>query len=176
LILSCHIAAAQTQTSLRGQVTDQLGGAVAGATVTLVDSSNNEKTTTTNEQGIYVFSGIAAGTYFVRVLATGFALFQKETGAVDAGKRAVLDVKLTATIEKQKVTITSSDTPLSVDPEANQGAIILKGKDLDALPDDPDDLANALQAMAGASAGPNGGQLYIDGFSGGNMPPKEAIR
>ena len=30
--------------------------------------------------------------------------------------------------------------------------------------------------MAGPSAGPNGGQIFIDGFTGGRMPPKESIR
>jgi hypothetical protein len=53
---------------------------------------------------------------------------------------------------------------------------VLRGADLDALPDDPDDLAAALQALAGPSAGPNGGQIFVDGFTGGRMPPKEAIR
>jgi hypothetical protein len=33
-----------------------------------------------------------------------------------------------------------------------------------------------LSALAGPSAGPNGGQIYIDGFTGGNLPPKSAIR
>jgi hypothetical protein len=33
-----------------------------------------------------------------------------------------------------------------------------------------------LTALAGPSAGPNGGQIYIDGFSGGQLPPKSAIR
>jgi hypothetical protein len=44
------------------------------------------------------------------------------------------------------------------------------------LPDDPDEMAAALSALAGPSAGPNGGQIYIDGFTGGRLPPKEAIR
>ena len=44
------------------------------------------------------------------------------------------------------------------------------------MPDDPDELEAALQALAGPSAGPNGGQIYIDGFTGGRLPPKEAIR
>ena len=35
---------------------------------------------------------------------------------------------------------------------------------------------SAVQAMAGPSAGPNGGEIYIDGFTGGRMPPKESIR
>ncbi|HET7286765.1 MAG TPA: hypothetical protein VFI71_04815, partial [Pyrinomonadaceae bacterium] len=50
------------------------------------------------------------------------------------------------------------------------------GKDLDALPDDPDELAAALQALAGPSVGPNGGQIFIDGFTGGNLPSKDSIR
>ena len=33
-----------------------------------------------------------------------------------------------------------------------------------------------LQALAGPSAGPNGGQIYIDGFTGGQLPPKSSIR
>ena len=52
----------------------------------------------------------------------------------------------------------------------------MKGDDLDSLPDDPDDLAAALQALAGPSAGPNGGQIFIDGFTGGRLPPRSAIR
>lgn len=47
-------------------------------------------------------------------------------------------------------------------PAKQCGATVLKDKDLDALPDDPDELESALQALAGPSAGPNGGQIYID--------------
>ena len=50
------------------------------------------------------------------------------------------------------------------------------GSDLDALSDDPTQLATELQALAGNSAGPDGGQIYIDGFSSGQLPPKSSIR
>jgi uncharacterized membrane protein YgcG len=53
---------------------------------------------------------------------------------------------------------------------------VLSGKDLEALPDDPDELQSDLEALAGPSAGPNGGQLYIDGFTAGQLPPKSSIR
>src|SRR5208337_1619256 len=55
-------------------------------------------------------------------------------------------------------------------------AVVLSGKDLEALPDDPDELQSDLEALAGPSAGPNGGQLYIDGFTAGQLPPKSSIR
>ncbi|HSB09937.1 MAG TPA: carboxypeptidase regulatory-like domain-containing protein [Blastocatellia bacterium] len=175
-ILCASIVTAQAAASLRGQVTDELGGAIAGATVTISGANNVEKTATTNDQGIFAFSGLAPGRYFLRVIAGGFALYENEAVDVAAGRREPMNIKLAATIEKQKVTVNSDDSGVNTDPDANKSALVLKGKDLDALPDDPDDLAAALQAMAGPSAGPNGGQLFIDGFSGGTMPPKEAIR
>ena len=49
-------------------------------------------------------------------------------------------------------------------------------KELAALSDDPDELSQELQAMAGPGAGSSGGQIYIDGFTGGNLPPKSSIR
>ena len=61
-------------------------------------------------------------------------------------------------------------------PKTTPSAIVIKGKDLDALSDDPDELQNELNALAGPSAGPNGGQIYIDGFTGGQLPPKSSIR
>ena len=53
---------------------------------------------------------------------------------------------------------------------------MIKGKDLESLSDDPDELQSELEALAGPSAGPNGGQIYIDGFTGGQLPPKSSIR
>ena len=69
-----------------------------------------------------------------------------------------------------------STVAVSVEPDNNATALVIKGEDLASLPDDPDDLADALQALAGPAAGPNGGQIYIDGFTGGQLPPKSSIR
>ncbi len=75
------------------------------------------------------------------------------------------------------MTVQENATPaLSTDSSSNASAVVLRGADLDALSDDPDDLAADLQALAGPSAGPNGGSIFIDGFSGGQLPPKESIR
>src|SRR6202034_656865 len=77
---------------------------------------------------------------------------------------------------QQTVTV-SDDTPtVSVEADSNSNSLVIKGKDLEALSDDPDELSNELTALAGASAGPNGGQIYIDGFTGGQLPPKSSIR
>src|SRR5258707_8550895 len=72
--------------------------------------------------------------------------------------------------------VNSTSTQLDVSPQDNANSIILQGKDLEALSDDPDELSSELQALAGPSAGPNGGQIYIDGFTAGQLPPKASIR
>jgi hypothetical protein len=168
-------AAAQQPGSLRGTVTDEFGGVVVGATVTLAAEGGAERTATTNEEGVYAFAGVAPGRYTVRVGASGFAAYENAEVSVAAGKRESLDIKLSIALEQEEVSVTA-DQGVSTDAEANQSALVLKDKDLDSLPDDPDDLAAALQALAGPAAGPNGGQIYIDGFTGGAMPSKESIR
>ena len=58
----------------------------------------------------------------------------------------------------------------------NNNALVLRSETLDALPDDPDSLAAALKALAGPSAGPNGGELLVDGFAANQLRSKGSIR
>jgi hypothetical protein len=170
------VLAQQATGSLRGQVLDEFGAAIVGATVVVVDASGKEKTTKTNGEGLYVIAGLAPGKYTVSASAAGFALYQNtevDVAAVRGGQQ--LNITLKVTIEESRVTVTN-DQSLSTEPDNNAGALVLKGSDLEALPDDPDDLAAALQALAGPSAGPNGGQIFVDGFTGGRLPPLSSIR
>jgi hypothetical protein len=175
LTLSAVVAFGQGTGSLRGQITDEFGGIVVGATVTLVDAAGAERTATTNDEGVYLFDKLAAGTYTVRATTTGFGVFENTAVNITAGRREALDIRLSVVLENEDVTV-AADTPVSTEAENNQSALVIKGTDLDALPDDADELAAALQALAGPSAGPEGGQIFIDGFTGGRIPPKESIR
>lgn len=175
LISMNAVALAQAGGGVRGQVTDELGGAIVGATITAVDASGVEKTATTNEDGVYVFNNLPVGTYTVRAAAAGFAPFESQAVNVTGAQRETLDITLGITIEAEEVTV-AAEPAVSADPENNAGAIVIRGEDLEALPEDPDELAEALQALAGPSAGPNGGQIFIDGFTGGRLPPRESIR
>ncbi len=173
VILSAALAAAQqTRGTLRGLITDELGAAIVGANVTLTDASGAQKKTTTNGEGVYNFAGLTPGKYTLQAGAPGFATSEsKEVDITTA--RQTLDLTLRVTIE-EKVTV--QETPVSTEATNNANQTVIAGKDLDALPDDPDELAAALQALAGPSVGPNGGQIFIDGFTGGNLPSKDAIR
>jgi carboxypeptidase family protein len=169
--------AAQMRTAvLRGTVTDPSGAVVPGATVLLTLPSGTSLDTPTNQDGVYEFRGLPAGTYTVKAVAQGFALFTKENVTIAAGQIQKLDIPLRIEVTEEKVQVSESPTQLDVNPASNAGAIVLTGKDLEALSDDPDELAAELQALAGPSAGPNGGQMYIDGFTAGQLPPKSSIR
>jgi hypothetical protein len=161
--------------TIKGTLTDNSGAIIPGASVA-VQGGGSPKSTLTGNDGGYTFSGLAPGPYTVTVTFPGFAPFSRSV-AVASGRTVQLPISLALGSEKQEITVQGEAGPtVSVEPDNNATALVLKGEDLAALPDDPDDLSDALQALAGPAAGPNGGSIYIDGFSGGQLPPKETIR
>jgi Carboxypeptidase regulatory-like domain len=169
-------AAQNAAGSLRGQVLDPSGAAVGGAVVLVTTSDGTVMQATTNRDGIFEVHNLPPGKYGVKVIAESFALFEQQNIDVAAGPPVKLNVPLKIEEQRQKVEVTDSNTRVDISPENNASMVALKGKDLEALSDDPDELQAELQALAGPSAGPNGGQIYIDGFTGGQLPPKDSIR
>ncbi len=168
-------AFSQSAGSIAGQVTDTLGAIVVGATVTTVSADGKQKQAVTNGRGEYTISGLAPGKYEVKAIAPKFALYDNTDVTVTSGERNELIIVLMVAGLEESVDV-SNENKVTTDSDNNANATVIKDKDLDALPDDPDELQAALQALAGAAAGPNGGQIYIDGFTGGQLPPKDAIR
>jgi hypothetical protein len=172
ILTAALVAAQQARGTLRGLISDELGAAIVGANVTLTDATGAQKKTTTNGEGVYNFVGLAPGKYTLQAAAPGFAPSENKEIDVTTARQNV-DLTLRVTIE-EKVTV--AETAVSTEATNNANQTVIGGKDLDALPDDPDELAAALQALAGPSVGPNGGQIFIDGFTGGNLPSKDSIR
>jgi len=174
-LLASTWANAQSTGTIRGTMTDDSGAVIPAATVTIT-GNGGPRTAQTQADGSYTVTGLAPGAYHVRVNFPGFANFDRQV-TVAAGSTATVPIEMKVSAEKQEITVASENTSaISVEPDNNATALVLRGEDLAALPDDPDDLASALQALAGPGAGPNGGSIYIDGFSGGQLPPKESIR
>jgi hypothetical protein len=178
LIFWISVTALLAQTSagaLRGQVTDPSGAAIPGASVIMTPANGSPITVQSNGQGMYEFKTLSAGKYTLTVAAQGFSLYENDSVNV-ADQPLRLNVSLTIEVETQKVQVSDTAPTVDVNPSNNAGAIVITGKELEALPDDPDELQSDLQALAGPSAGPNGGQMYIDGFTAGQLPPKASIR
>lgn len=177
LLAAALSAVAQAPTAaLSGKVVDQTGAVIPQATVTVTASGGKQSTVTTDQAGGFEIPALTPGTYNVAAAAKGFAPFSKPGVELAAGQKQTLNVALQVQVQEEKVNVESEGTQLDVGAASNASSLIIKGKDLDALSDDPDELQNELQALAGPAAGPNGGQIYIDGFTGGQLPPKSAIR
>jgi hypothetical protein len=163
--------------TIHGHIADQTGALIPGAQVTITNSDGKVVgKATADSGGLYSVTGLASGSYIVKADFTGFAAFQSQPIAVAAGQIKRVDIAMAIQVEQQSVVVSDETPTVSVEAGANASSLVLKDKDLDALSDDPDELSNELQALAGPSAGPNGGQIYIDGFTGGQLPPKSAIR
>lgn len=162
--------------SLKGQVTDQNGAVVAGAKVTVRGPVGLVKTTTTDESGSYSFPGLPSGDYAIEASAPSLGLQAPVKITLRSGIQN-LNLHLSVLLPEQNITVQeNSRTAVSTDANSNASAQVLRGEDLDALADSPEDLQEALLALAGPSAGPSGGQIFIDGFSGGQLPSKDSIR
>jgi hypothetical protein len=167
-------ASAQQTGTIKGVLTDDSGAVIPAAVIT-VTGSGVKRSVQTQADGTYTVPGLAPGNYTVAAMFPGFGAIEKSVAL--NGNTVDLPISLTLAAERQQVTVAAESGPaVNVEPENNATALVLKDEDLAALPDDPDDLAAAIQALAGPGAGPNGGSLYIDGFSGGQLPPKESIR
>src|SRR5580658_9914528 len=164
--------------TLRGQVTDPSGAAIADANVVMTPAaiSSSPVTVQVNGQGLYEFKGLPAGQYSLTVVAQGFSVYENDNVVITTDQPLRLNVTMAIEVEQQKIQVSDTAPTVDVNPEGNAGAITISGKELEALPDDPDELLTDLQALAGPSAGPNGGQLYIEGFTAGELPPKSSIR
>jgi hypothetical protein len=173
--LSAIPAFAQGVGTIKGTVTDPSAAVVPNAAVH-VTGGGQTRDGKTDGQGQYTVS-VPPGQYSVQITAPGFVTAIQQNVAATTGPATPLDIALQIEASAAQVDVTAGAVgAVSVDPSQNAGAIVLSQADMEALPDDPDDLEAQLTAMAGPAAGPNGPQIFIDGFSGGQMPPKSSIR
>lgn len=179
--LPAQIPAASTSAttaaaSIRGTVADPDDAEIPGASITLSPASGRPITTTSQPDGTYTLHAVPSGTYSLTITMPGFATFVRQGIRVAGAAPLTINAKLAIQNAEQTVNVVATQAAVSVDQDANASATVLTGKDLDALSDDPDELSSELSALAGPAAGPSGGQIYIDGFTGGQLPPKSSIR
>src|ERR1700750_405582 len=169
-------SAQQASATVRGVVADPENAVIPGATVTLTPASGKALITQSQSDGTYVLRNVPPGTYSVTVTMQGFASYVKQGVRITAGQALNLDMQMAIQQAQPEVNVKAQAAQVSVDADSNASSTVLKGKDLDALSDDPDELSSELTALAGPAVGPNGGQIYVDGFTGGQLPPKSSIR
>ncbi len=168
------VAAVAQATEIRGRITDPSSAPVSGARVAIAGPV--KRSTRSNGKGEYSFADLPVGRYSLAATAPQLSLptpilFTLETTPL------TLDIELKVSVITQSVNVEeSAANAVAADTRNNPAALVLRGEDLDMLGDKPEDLISDLMALAGPSAGPNGGAIFIDGFSGGQLPSKDAIR
>lgn len=168
------VLSAQTS-ALNGHVLDESGAVVPGARVTLTGPGGSVKTALSGKDGAYAFIDLAPGDYSITAAAPQLLAPQMNLALRPGVQSLNLQLRIAATAAE--ITVNADPGPaVSTNASSNASATVVTGSDLDSLADDPDDLEADLQALAGPTAGPDGNEIFIDGFSGGQLPPKQSIR
>ena len=157
--------------SIKVVVLDQTGAAIVGATVSVVPanaaSGTEAKSAAANEQGEATIDRLAPGKYIAQIESVGFETKQIADITVRRGRQERREIQLPIAGYVEEVEVTRDKTDQNI---ADNFSTALTQDQIDALPDDEDEMASQLEQMAGPGA-----VLRVNGFSGGRLPPKSQI-
>ena len=166
-----RLGAAEGGVSLSGRITDQTGAAIPRAVLRL-EGNGARSSETADGLGRYRFDRLPPGSYSLTASARGCILPEPRRLELAASKNLTVNLVLRVSFPRQEVTVDTEAGRTGLDLDTAVGTQILRGEELDELPDDPDELLAYLQALAG----PGGAGVMVDGFSDGEIPAKEDIR
>jgi len=158
----------QVTTRINGTVKDTAGATVPGAKITVIDSATkDQKTATSNEEGIFVVTDVRPGTYAVTVEATGFKKLQINQIEVHVDSPVVLN---SLTLETggvaETVSVTASEAQSlirSEDAKLNTTVDVRQVQDLPLNGRNPINLAGG---MAGVNTNTTTRTSTINGMRG----------
>jgi hypothetical protein len=174
-VIPGHLCAQAGDGRVSGKVSDPSGALVSEASVSARSAAGKTSTAKTDRSGAFEFRALPPGKYQLSVSAPGFEVSTRDVD-VTAGQSQKVDISLAIAKVEARIDVKDEAGRGSTDPANNAGAIVLKEKDLEMYSEDPDELKLQLQRLAGATPGGLSGQIFVDGFGGGRLPPKSAIR
>ena len=158
-------ALAQATASLRVTVLDETAAVLPGASVLLVGNDGIERTLQVDDLGTATASGLPPGDY---TIGANYPGFRPSTGTLTLKRGANQTTITLAVAMSEEVTVAETDASERRDNGFTQ---TLSQEEIDALSDDADEMADQLAQMAGPGA-----QIFVDGFRGGRLPPKDQIQ
>jgi Carboxypeptidase regulatory-like domain len=131
-----------SQSSIQGSVSDQSGGIIAGATVTVIDvARGSTRALVTDSAGQYAANSVVPGTYTVRAEAKGFRTVEHSGVLVEVGQNIRVDLVMQPGEQTQTITV-SGEVPAIDTTDAQLGgtvsnnlvnALPLNGRNFDRL-------------------------------------------
>jgi hypothetical protein len=170
-------AAESTQAPRDARVTitvvDQTGAVIPNATVTITPSVPDPKWSVapvkTTDKGIAVLTGLTPGKYVIQAEFPGFDTRILRDVQVKPGDNKHVAVLAIQALQ-DSVTVSRDARETASDRRATFGSAMTR-EQIEALSDDPDEMAQQLQDMAGGNA-----IIRVDSFEGGRLPPKSTIK
>ncbi len=161
--------------TLRIVVHDPSGAVIPGALVNVKGADDKTEAialsdVATDGAGVAVAPDLVAGRYAIAVSFPGFETRVLPDVRVRAGDNR-RDVTLAIQKIDQSVSVGRDPATSASDPNNDRFNTVLSKQQIDALPDDPDEMEAMLKEMAGP-----GSTIRVDGFRGGRLPPKSQIR
>ncbi len=153
-------------------VLDQTGAVIPHAPVSLAgEDGAGEAEALSNGRGVAAFDSLPEGRYTVRAQFPGFQQATVTGVRVRRGREARVRVVLQLEKLDESLTVGRDRQTSALDPRGSAFSSVLTREQIEALPDDPDEMEAVLKALA-----PPGSVIRVDGFSGGKLPPKSQIR
>jgi len=153
-----------------GIVLDPSGARIPHASLT-IHSDTFDHSISADSEGRFSLS-LPIGSYQLTVTARGFAPFTVSI-TVDPRSPLRLELPLTIAARAEEVAV-PIDGNLTTSASDNASAITFSSAQLSTFSDDDATFQKELQALAGGNAG-KPADVYVDGFSGGRIPPKSSI-
>ena len=161
-------------------VVDQTGAVIPNAKVTIMPAGAQvnapatgakpaAEPATTNEKGIATITGLTPGRFNILAEFPGFEPRTLRDISLRAGDNKHVAVLAIQGLQ-DSVTVSRDAREAASDRRATFGSALTR-EQIEALSDDPDEMAQQLKDMAGIDA-----VLRVDSFEGGRLPPKAAIK
>jgi hypothetical protein len=144
---------------LEGVVQDPNGDVLSGVQIILSNDTKIKREARSNDQGRFRFVDLPADSYLLNVSIKGFASQEQAVRLNHPPTTHNILLTLQPSIN-EVVTVAVGNVTIALDPQEAAGSQVLKGKDLEALPDDPDQFAEQLQLLA-SSSGSAPGQAVV---------------
>ena len=157
LLLASIAAYPQGSTGrILGLVTDQSGGNVGGATVTITDVARGvSQSLTTDTDGAYVAVSLQPGTYTVRAEFKGFKTFERKNILLEVGKDVRVDAVLQTGSATETIVITE-EIPM-VDTTSTTLGGTISNEIINDLPLNGRNYQNLISLRPGTAVYPGGG-------------------
>lgn len=175
-LLMSSIGFAQNST-VRGQVIDELKASIPNAEITLTSAAGKQFKAQSAITGEFSIANVPPGVYTLTATYTGFQAIIISDLKVPLEKSPLEIIMIVGTIDIVQE-VSANTVGVSTNPDENMNATVLTEEFIKSLPDNEDDLReylNNLVGPSGASGNGNGADILVDGFSGGRLPPKESI-